>query len=268
MEQKQDYLVLRDGIVRKANSLIQKSRFSLTTQQQKIILYLISQISVYDSDFSEYEFDVQQFCRVCGIDHLNGKNYIDLKESIKEISDKSLWITLPDGRETLVRWIEKPYIDFRSGKIRIRLDNDMRPYLLQLRKNYTQYELLWTLHFKSKYTIRFYELIKSIHYHELEPYEKEYSLDELRRILGADTYKTYQHFKERVLVPSLKEINQYSDKDVSFEPVKQGRSFSSIRFTVKSKDSLDVLKIRSDIEHEFGINGQTLWESMKEKGLV
>lgn len=267
MNQDKD-IALRNGTVRKANALIQKSRFSLTTQQQKIVLYLISRISSYDKDFCEYEFDIQQFCRVCGIDANNGKNYIDLKEAIKDISDKSLWITMDDGTETLLRWIEKPYINPNSGIIRIRLDNDMRPFLLQLKRSYTQYELLWTLHFKSKYTIRFYELIKSIHFHDLDPYVREYHIDELRRLLGAERYKRYQHFKENVLIPAVNEINEYSDKNVSYIPIKEGRSYSRIRFTIESKDTIEMLKIRSRLEHEYNVNQISLLDELNDKGLI
>ena len=98
---------LRGKTVVKANELIQKSRFNLSLQQQKIVLYLISQITPYDEDFKLYEFSISEFCRVCGIDETSGKNYQDLKAAIKEIADKSLWITLED-EETLLRWIEKP----------------------------------------------------------------------------------------------------------------------------------------------------------------
>ena len=42
--------------VNKSNDLIQRSRFNLSLQEQKIILYLISQITPYDHDFKLYEF--------------------------------------------------------------------------------------------------------------------------------------------------------------------------------------------------------------------
>ena len=229
MKQEQKYLEIRKNTVVKANELIQKSRFSLSLQQQKVVLYLISQITPFDEDFKLYEFSIVEFCKVCGIDYDSGKNYADLKAAIKEIADKSVWIRLANGKQTLVRWIEKPYIDDNSGLIQIKLDADMKPYLLQLKENFTQYELLWTLNFKSKYTIRLYELVKSIHYHELDTYSRDFTLEELRGMLGAETYKTYQTFKVRVLEPSIEEVNQYSDKNVSFEPIKNGRAVSKIR---------------------------------------
>ena len=56
--------------------------------------------------------------------------------------DKSVWIKLDEDEETLLRWIEKPYVNKKSGTIKIRLDEDMKPFLLQLKENFTQYELL------------------------------------------------------------------------------------------------------------------------------
>ena len=268
MKQEQKYLEIRKNTVVKANDLIQKSRFSLSLQQQKVVLYLISQITPIDEDFKLYEFSIVEFCKVCGIDYDSGKNYADLKAAIKEIADKSVWIRLANGKQTLVRWIEKPYIDDNSGIVQIKLDADMKPYLLQLKENFTQYELLWTLNFKSKYTIRLYELVKSIHYHELDTYSREFELEELRQMLGAETYKTYQTFKVRVLEPAIEEINQYSDKNVSYEPIKNGRSVSKIRLTITTKDTLDRIKLQSEIEREFGLDQMTLWEEMESKGIV
>ena len=55
---KQDSKILdvRHKTVVKANDLIQKSRFSLSVQQQKIVLYLISQITQFDTEFKLYDF--------------------------------------------------------------------------------------------------------------------------------------------------------------------------------------------------------------------
>lgn len=261
------YLELRNKTVTKANDLIQKSRFNLSLQQQKIVLYLISQITPYDEDFKLYKFSIAEFCRVCGIDDNNGQTYRELKTAIKEIADKSLWVSIDEKRETLLRWIEKPYIDASSGTIQLRLDNDMKPFLLQLKENFTSYELLWTLHFKSKYTIRLYELVKSIHFHELECYQRRYSVEELKRLLDGEVYKEYRDFKRRALVPAVQEINQYSDKSISFEEIRRGRKVLGIEFSISSKDSLEAVKIRSDIEKEMGFNQMTLWDCLEKKRL-
>ncbi len=262
------YLELRNKTVTKANDLIQKSRFNLSLQQQKIVLYLISQITPFDEDFKLYEFSIAEFCQVCGIEPHSGKTCQELRAAIKEIADKSLWVSIDEKTETLLRWIEKPYIDAGSGTIKIRLDSDMRPFLLQLKQNFTSYELLWTLHFKSKYTIRLYELVKSIHFHDLESYERQYPVSDLKRMLGGEQYKEYRDFKRRVLIPAVDEINKYSDKTITFEEIRRGRKVLEVEFRISSKNSLETAKIRSDIEKELGMDQLTLWDKLEDKSFV
>ena len=105
--------------------------------------------------------------------------------------------------------------------MQVRLDADMKPYLLQLKNNFTSYELIYTLHFKSKYSIRLYELMKSIHYHELETYTRSFTVEELKKLLDAERYTRYKDFKKRALEPAVNEINEFSDKQLAYEEVKQ-----------------------------------------------
>ena len=119
----------RYNTIVKANELIQKSRFSLTAQQQKIVLFIISQINPFDDDFKEYEFKITEFCKVCGID-TKGNIYEEIRQQIKDIADKSIWIELDNGAETLARWIEAPTIEKNNGTIKININKNMKPFLL------------------------------------------------------------------------------------------------------------------------------------------
>lgn len=235
MLDKQEIQEAREKQVRKANELIQKSHFNLSTQQQKIIIYLISQIKPNDREFKEYTFDIRDFCEICGIDDKSGGNYTELKDQIKKIADKSSWIEFNDDEESLVRWIEKPRIKKNSGIIKIRLDEDLKPYLLQLKANYTQYDIIYTLSFKSKYSIRLYELIQSIHYDKNTEYSRTYSIEEFKKLIGAEKYTKYSHFKDRALETAINEINLYSDKFVRYETKRQSRSITHITLYIITK---------------------------------
>lgn len=240
------YDIPRNKKVRKSNELIQKSRFNLSLQQQKIILFLISQITPYDEEFKTYHFNIIEFCNICGIDIKGGKSYEELKDNIKAIADKSMWITLPDNKnkETLFRWIEAPVIEKNSGIIELKLNQALKPYLIQLRENFTQYDIVFTLLFKSKYSIRLYELIKSIHYDEDKTFTREFTIDELKALIGAETYKTYQDFKRYALNPAIDEINKTSDKTITYTPIKRGRKFEIIRLTISTKETIERMKVR------------------------
>ena len=225
---------LRDYKVVKSNELIQKSRFDLSTQEQKIILYLISKIRPEDTELHEYEFSIVEFCKICGIDYANGKNYGNIKKTIKSLNDKSIWVTLKDGGETTIRWIERPYINKNSGAIKIKLDELMKPYLLQLQEKFTQYELIYTLPMKSQYAIRFYELLKSYEWKKTVSME----IEDLKRMLKAEHYTRFYDFKKKVLEIALKEIDDYTDLKVEYTLKKKGKQFTGIVFQIGTKQDL------------------------------
>lgn len=243
---KNEIQINRDYYVVKNNSLIQKSRYSLTTQEQKIMLYIISKIKPNDEDFILYEFKITDFCDICGIEKYNGKNYYDLKQTIKNLSDKSIWVTIDEkGTETLLRWIEKPYINSHSGIVQIRLDADMKPYLIKLKEHFTQYNYIYTLAMQSKYSIRLFELLRS--YANL--HEWTASVDELKLKLDAENYNKFCDFNRRVINAALREINDYSDIKVTPTYIKDGRKVTHIKFDIEiKKDITDRVKTWSNIE--------------------
>lgn len=264
------YLSMRDGEVRKANALIQKSRYNLSTPQQKILLFLISQVKPYDDDFKVYELDRLEFCKVCGIDHTGGANYKQIKENIQALADKSWWLMSDDGskKEKLIRWIDDAEISPGEGTIKIQLHRNMRPFLLKLKEHYTRYEIIFTLRFRCKYSIRLYELIKSVHFHDLAPYTVRYSVEDLSAMIGAESYAEYKAFKRRALLPAVMEINEWSDKNVSFTEIKSGKKVAAVELVISSKDAMETIALRDRIEKELGTDQMTLWDLMQERGVV
>jgi plasmid replication initiation protein len=223
----------RNYKVTKANALIQKTRFSLTLQEQKIVLYVLTKIQPEDTDLTEYCFDIKEFCNICNID-ADGM-YTSLKETLKKLSDRSFWAVIDDrGTETLLRWIQKPYVLHRSGQVKIQLDEDMRPFLLELKKQFTTYSLIYILGMKSQYSIRIYELLKS--YQSLGRWE--FNVDELKHKLMCENYIQWNDFKRKVLDVAVKEINRCSDLLVSYELIKDGHRFSKIIFTIEPKKTM------------------------------
>ena len=65
----------------------------------------------------------------------------------------------------------------------------------------------------------------------------ECDLDSLRDKVGAipKSYSVYGNFKKKALEPSIKEINEKTDLQITYEEVKKGRKVESIKFYIKSK---------------------------------
>ena len=222
---------MRSYKVVKSNDMIQKSRFHLSAQEQKIVLYLISRIKPEDKNFEWQEFNIADFCRVCGIDSTSGKNYKDVREIIRTIGDKSTWIMCENGIERLFRWITYAEIHHNSGLIKVRMQDDMKPFLLDLHERFTQYELIYTIVMKSQYSIRMYELLKSYEYRG----RYKVDMDELKAMLFATKYKRFPDFKRKVLDVALREINTLTDLTITYTIIKVGRRYGQIEFDVSIK---------------------------------
>lgn len=225
---------LRNYKVVKSNDLIQKSRFNLSLQEQKIILYLISKVKPEDTELKEYIFEIRDFCKICGLETDSGKNYKDIKQTLKSLRDKSIWITLEDGSETTLSWIDKITINKNSGSIKIKIDDMMKPYLIHLQRHFTSYELLYTLAMRSQYSIRLYEILKSYAYKK----NKTFDIEDLKRTLSAENYIRFPDFKRYVLDIAIREMNELSDLTISYELIKESRRYAKINFSIEIKKNM------------------------------
>lgn len=228
----------------KHNDIIQKARFNLTTQEQKIILFLISKINSTGEDLPDLWFDIKEFCEVCDINYHGNYNF--LRNSIKSLADKSIWVkqdVIYNGKieeeESLLRWFHDVYVYSRSGKIKVMFHDKMKPYLIGLIKNFTRYELLNILGMKSQYAIRLYELFKSYAFKN----KISISLDDLKRMLMAEKlYSNFFDFRKNVLNIAINEINRVSDINVSWEVSgRKGKKVTELVFRIKEKTSHEKL---------------------------
>jgi plasmid replication initiation protein len=253
---------IRSYKVVKANDLIQKSRFDLQLQEQKIILYLISKIKPEDMELKEHIFEIQDFCKVCGLAPDNGANYIYIKQTLKDLRDKSIWIMLENGKERTLSWFDYVEMDKNSGAVTIKISDMMKPYLLHLKDRFTQYELLYTLAMNSQYSLRLYELLKSYEFQN----KKVFDIDELKLRLSAENYARFPDFKRNVLDIALREINNLSDITVKYGIIKEGRRFAKVEFSMKlKKDLTERLKTWAKIDLLISPMQMTLYEKIYNK---
>ena len=229
----------------KSNALIQKSRFNLTVQEQKIILYLITKLLPDDDKFKLYEFKIGEFCKICGIDEDNGANYKYIKQTLKSLRDKSIWLDVGDGMEITLAWIDQVVLRKNDGTIQVKINDVMRPYLLQLKEQFTKYEFYYVLAMRSKYSVRLYELLKS--YESLG--KCRFDIDDFKKMVDAQNYKRHPDFTRYVLDIAVREINDYGDLHVTYELEKIGRKFSKIKFRILHKKSLTTGKITETIDN-------------------
>lgn len=244
--------------VAKANEIVQNTRYSLTAQQQKMLLYMIGHIKPTDTGTEQYTFDIQEFCEATGLQYDHSFYYESLKKSVQELRDSSVWVKI-GKKHILLSWLDTAEIEDGSGTIKITFSKSVQPYLFELKERYVSYKLHEVLVLKSKYAIRLYELIKSYAYGaDMENGQgKEIAFDpqELKQILveqsfdddtTAKSYDRYYNFKQRILSPAIEEING-SSEEINVELIEERTGTGSVKrivFYVTKAKAAQVLAAR------------------------
>lgn len=213
-------------LVVKSNSLVE-SKYKLTTREQKIILFLISQIRNDDEEFKTYTLPIKKFSEMLGLK--GAPKYNEMKKITKNLIGKVMEIKI-DKKLHQVSWLSYVVYNEDEGTVDLRFDPFLKPFLLQLRKEFTSYHLQNVISLKGSYSIRLYELLKQ---YELIK-ERTFEIDDLKALLGVDDiYPAYGNFKQRVLLPAKAEIADKTDLLFDFEEIKFGRSVQKVKFIIK-----------------------------------
>uniref|UniRef100_C5DB17 Initiator RepB protein n=1 Tax=Geobacillus sp. (strain WCH70) TaxID=471223 RepID=C5DB17_GEOSW len=237
--------------VTKSNALIE-ANYKLSTLEQKIILYLISQIHKDDDDFKMYRLPIQEFSEMLG--YRGSPKYTELREITKNLMRKVLEIREGQKLKQL-SWVSYVEYDERSGFVSLSFDPRLKPYLLQLKREFTTYRLKNVMELKSSYSIRMYELLKRWQYMK----EVEISLDDLRMMVGAaDKYHQYHNFKKRVLTPAQQEILEKTDIWFKYQEVRKKRKVIALRFYIQEKSTIDQVVVPIEEKTENNATDQYL----------
>lgn len=227
----------------KSNPLVEAS-YRLTPTEQCIILSCVSQIRKYEkvTDQTMYEVSVSDYVALTGVDH--SMAYRDIKDAAIRLRRREVRIyELPNGggkvendeNALVTGWVQTVSYSKRHGKVALRFNHDMLPYLTNISKNFTQYKLKDVAKMSSSFGIRLYELL--IEWKKKYKTEKqEVSLEWLKKIFQVEEkYKAIKDFKKYVLEPAITDVNTHSDLQVAWTQRKTGRKVTHLEFTFKSK---------------------------------
>ncbi|HEM9203696.1 TPA: RepB family plasmid replication initiator protein [Streptococcus agalactiae] len=149
-----------------------------------------------------------------------------------------------------------PYVEWTDNhdEVKIEFHREIMPYLINLKKNFTQHALSDLAELNSKYSIILYRWL-SMNYNQYEHYSAKggrraeqvesyrnpsISIKELR--IMTDTVNDYERFQSLetwILKKPLEEINAHTSFNVTYDKIKKGRSIDSIVFHIEKKRCAD-----------------------------
>lgn len=223
-------------LVVKDNSLIDAS-FNLSLVEQRLMLLAIVEAREMGklSPDTPVEVKATAYVDQYKVDERNA--YKQLADATKQLFNRQFSYVdryADTDAVTVSRWVNEVTYVNDKGMVVIYLNRNVISMISRLEANFTQYLLEQVSDFKSKYSIRLYELL--IKYRDIGN-SKKYSIEELRSLLGLenDEYTRTAVFKRDVIDKAVTEINSKADIQIKYDQFKEGRTVSHILFKLNKK---------------------------------
>ncbi len=221
-----------------ANRMVLYTASNLSLDEIKLLRCLIMQVEVDDKEFYEFKIPANDFANVLGIDKKDLYKRLDvmtthiMQEVIRIADDKK-------ERYKKFNWVDT--CEYAEGIMTIKLHDNLKPFLLDLKASFTKYELAEIIKLNSIYGIRLYEIIRSYMDDYNLPYadhksEISISMEVLRKATSTETkFTRHYDFKKKVIDVAVKEINRCSKYHITAEPYKSGRNVLGYDFIIESQ---------------------------------
>jgi plasmid replication initiation protein len=222
--------------VRQHNA-ITTARYEYSEIQLDIFFYLLSQLRLENTS-GEYTIIVNKLSEITGKQY----NYTYLREATESMGSRMFEID--DERSYKQLWLFQSVEYIKGeGRIEIKLSEKIRPYLFDLKENFTSFQLYSALRLSSKFAKRIYTIASQWKSKGETP---RYRILDFKHMLGlydpktgVAQYEKISTLKDYVLGPAIKQINEHTDLQIDYSLEKEGRSFEFLQFKVK-KQALSV----------------------------
>ena len=201
---------------------------ALTARAHKVARLIFSLISPEDKDLKLYSITIDAMKRYLGYksDVTWGRFQDDLRDIADRLNKEPIVIKTTDNIITAYM-IAAYAIDYKKGVVTFEIPLLLKPFLLELKKNFTIYPLLYIPKLKSSYSIRLYELL----YQYKNIGHRTFELDDLQKKVGSE-YELYGDFKRKVLGIAQRDLEEHTDIRFEYREIKTVRKVSSIKFSI------------------------------------
>lgn len=143
-----------------------------------------------------------------------------------------------------------PYVKWNHNHdtVTIEFNKHIMPYLIDLKENFTQIDIMDLSYLNSKYAVILYKWL-TMHYNQYENYKvkgnrtakqlddyknPKISMEELRRITDTlEEHADFRNFEKWVLKKAAEEINQHTQLTVTYDKIKGGKFIKEIQFHIE-----------------------------------
>lgn len=224
----------RNGIV--------EATYRMDVTEFRVFATMLTMINPGDPAFCEYEIRVADIIRVFNMSR-DGRSYETLREAAERLVSKTMVIyhTKEDGQRyrTVVPFLasaSSPVESRQAEAIRVSFHPDLRPYLLQLRSEYLEFDVRNVARVQSQYSLRLYMMLR--HQINLKKAYVRYTVERLREIfeLNDKEYPLYGNFKQKILLRAQQDLNEFTNIRITkLEEERSGRKIAAVVFHLEEQ---------------------------------
>jgi len=216
------------------HNAITTARYEMSACEMDIVFYLLSLLKKDDKPGSFYQVKVKELMQVTG----RQWNYQQFFEATSALRSRE-YVIEDNKRRLQVGLLASAEYLKGEGVIELEVSEKMRPYLIDLKRNFTSFRLQAAFNLSSKYAKRIYQMASqwkdkpSITYtlHDFKV------MLHLKDPIGEDPehYTKVSMLQKFVLDVAVNQINQHTDLKLRYELLKKGRAFESVRFYIQAQ---------------------------------
>jgi plasmid replication initiation protein len=222
---------------------IAESRHSLTVPEQRIILWLVSQIEREDDALKEHTLSVLEFEEILGGENTSGTLYERIEQAVDRLQSRVLEIRTGPNERTKFNWLHLARYLEGEGKVRLQFHDLLKPVLLQLRERFCQIPLRAIFKMRGGYAIRFLERLYS------RRHEGSFALSipELRDWLHIEPEELQRtdNLQARAIDVPKRELDAKSALTFTYKPKKEGRRIVGWVFTIRENKPAKKARLKS-----------------------
>ncbi len=225
-------------------SVTQANPLALSRQEmglltKRLLVLALSDITRDDHDLEPIRITAWEYAQIFNI---RGKSiYNRIEDSARELLEQTVQVKEPNGDWIMFQWVsEARYDSGRDSKdklacIELKIHDKLKPYLLQLRRDFSIIPTDQLLSFESFNSMRLFEVLYTASYGG-EKRHLEFDVDDLKLRLGLDG--KYERFKDfmYVLDRARDEFRRYTSLTFSYEGRKVGRKYQNVAILIEKND--------------------------------
>lgn len=223
----------RNDLVVRSNALI-NAIFDLGINELRLLAFICSRLDYNKNEKPtkpvDMELSVNDFAELFNLS--TNSSYALTKEIVIKLQKKV--IEFQDGKDEIsVAVISKGKYRKSEGRVWLRIDEDIVPHIIGLKKEFTGYKIKDVYQFKTATVWRIYELLAQ--YKNIG--KRKFEIDEFKIKVGISGYDRVADLQHKVIKPAIQEINKVSDLIVNYEKIKRGRKITGFLFYISKKQT-------------------------------